>query len=333
MADEERTGSCIICASRDPLPELTPVCGPCRSRLAGQLRDIPQLCALLGAGPRPELSSNGRSVTVAAGPVPGQSSQPRVRGSREAPMPIRADAFDLLDIADERSVGDYHQVPMVRSTGEMHWQLAWFDGKPVRQELRVREVVSTPRKSTCRCGRPELHERHRPVMVPAADQIGHVSVASVLNSWVRDWCETRREVGPEPIVYQLCRYLADRLDWAFAEHRAVDEFAGEVEDVWHAVRSAAGLPMPREELCEGIPCANPLCDLKTLYRRSVSVFGEAEFVECASCDRLYKISEFDDWVKLVRAPLCGKRNGEWWCALAKKHDGDCEPYRGEEATA
>src|SRR5690349_2774577 len=44
MADDERSGSCIICASRDPLPDLAPCCGPCRSRLSGQLRDIPILC-------------------------------------------------------------------------------------------------------------------------------------------------------------------------------------------------------------------------------------------------------------------------------------------------
>ena len=328
--DEPRSGSCLICQTRDPLPELKPVCGPCRSRVSGQLRDIPVLCALLGAGPRPELSSDGGSVTVAAGPVPGQSSQPRVRGSREAPMPLRADAFDLLDIADERTVGDYHQVPMVRSTGETHWQVATFDGKPVRQEIHVREVVSVERKSVCRCGNPESHRRTRPVMVPAADQVGHVSVASVLNGWVRDFAETRREVGPEPVVSLLVRYLADRLDWAFESHDAVDEFAYEVGNVVSALYSAAGLPLPRPELCEGIPCANPLCDLKTLFRQPVSYFEQPQYVECASCHRLYKLSEFDDWVKLVRAPLCGKRHGEWYCALAKKHDGDCEPYERTE---
>lgn len=365
MADEQRTGSCIICAERDPRPELDPVCGPCRSRVAGNLREIPLLCLLLAAGPRPQLTPGehvevrelvaelgpddaleltgvdedlvaryrslvrvhgATAAVLEAGPVPGQSSAPRVRGSRERPMPIHADANDLLDVADERTVGDYHHVPMVRSTGQTRWQVATFDGKPIRQEVRVREVVETPRMSRCRCGSPELHERHRPVMVPAADQVGRVSVASVLNAWVRDIAETRREVGPEPVVPLLARYLGDRLDWAYAEHGAVDEFAGEVSDVWHALCTAAGLPRPRPTLCQGIPCKSVDCDMKTLWRVPVSVFMEAEYVECASCRRLYSPEEYEDWARLNSAAVCGRRNGEWWCSLAKKHEGRCEPY-------
>jgi hypothetical protein len=339
VSDEERTGSCIICATRDPLPDLTPVCGPCRSRVAGQLADIPVLCVFLAAGPRPQTTLGAATdirelvlefgpdealelmdldddaltriaaavrtrpaheVTMAAGPVRGLSNAPRVAGSRGRPMPISADAADLLDLADERMVSDYHQVPMVRSTGETSWQIAWFGGKSFRQEVRVREVVSTARMSRCRCGRPELHERHRPVMVPAADQVGQVSVASVLNAWVRDFAETRREVGPEPMVPLLCKWLADRLDWAFEHHGAVDEFAGEVGDVWHALRSAAGLPHPQPELCVGIPCRH--CDLRLLYRVPGS-----EYVECdpegkyGGCQDLMTEDEYRDWVGLVAA--------------------------------
>lgn len=370
VSDEERTGSCVVCQERDPLPDLTPVCGPCRSRVAGQLRDIPVLCLLLGAGPRPQVTPGeltevrelvmefgpdellevtdvevdwleriahevrtheARTMALEAGPVKGLSNAPRVAGSRGRSMPINADAADLLDIADERTVGDYHQVPMVRSTGETRWQIAWFGGKAFRQEVRVREVVSTARMSRCRCGRPELHERHRPVMVPAADQVGQVSVASVLNAWVRDFAERRREVGPEPEVPLLCTWLADRLEWAFTSHGAVDEFAGEVGDVWHALVAAAGLPRPREELCEGIPCKSVDCDLKTLYRLPVSFFMQKQYVECASCQRLYTPEEYADWARLNSAAVCGKRNGEWWCSLAKKHDGPCAPYEREDA--
>lgn len=366
MADEERTGTCVICQERDAFEP--PACGPCRSRLAGQLRDIPVLCLLLAAGPRAQMvageltdvrelvmefgpdelleladvpddalqritaevrTHTARSMALEAGPVKGLSNAPRVGGSRGRSMPINADAADLLDIADERMVGDYHQVPMVRSTGEKQWQIAWFGGQAIRQQLRVREVVATERTSTCRCGRPDLHQRHRPVMVPAADQIGHVSVASVLNAWVRDFAETRREVGPEPTVPLLVRWLADRLDWAFEHHAAVDEFAGEVGDVWHALCSAAGLPRPREELCEGIPCKSVDCDLKTLYRIPVSFFQQKQYVECASCHRLYTPEEYEDWARLNSAAVCGKRHGDWWCAMFKKHDGDCEPFNGE----
>src|SRR5262249_23157857 len=137
-ADEEYTGTCILSCGRDPHPEFPDgprprVCGPCRSRVAGQLAEIPRLCELLAAGTRPQVARRHErieeqaepllevdgslaavvrverlyEVDVRAGAVRGQPSQPRVKGSREAPMPIKADAFDLLDIADERMVGDY----------------------------------------------------------------------------------------------------------------------------------------------------------------------------------------------------------------------------------
>lgn len=336
MADGQRTGSCVICAERNPLPDLEPCCGPCRSRVAGQLREIPLLCLLLAAGPRPQLTAGehvevrelvaelgpddalelagvdedlvaryrslvrvhgATSAVLEAGPVPGQSSAPRVRGSRERPMPINADATDLLDVADERMVSDYHHVPMVRSTGETRWQVTWFDGKPIRQEVRVREVVETPRMSRCRCGSPELHERHRPVMVPAADQVGRLSVASVLNAWVRDFAELRREVGPEPTVGLLCRYLGDRLDWAYTEHDAVDEFAGEVGDVWHALRNAAGLPRPLPEVCWGVQCRDEDCS----YTNTLVRLPGSEWIECTECGLLLSESEYRAWVKLLAA--------------------------------
>jgi hypothetical protein len=332
----EPSGTCVCCARRDPLPGLEPVCGVCRSTLVHRLAEIPELCMLLAAGPRAQVvlgaltdvrelvlefgddetlevaavnaedaleriagavrTHQARSVAVAAGPIPGQSSAPRVGGSRERPMPIRADAVDLLDVADDaRVVSDYHHVPMVRSTGEQAWQTTWFDGLPIRQLLRVREVVSTPRQSRCRCGRPELHERHRPVMVPAADQIGRISVASVLNSWVRDFCEARREHGPEPVVPALVRYLLDRLDWAYEVHTAVDEFFHEIHDLWRALYAATGLTEPRPELCVGVAC--PSCDMRTLWRVPSSIY-----IECA-CGHLLTEDEYRAWTRLCAAAV------------------------------
>jgi hypothetical protein len=298
MADDERPGSCIICASRDPLPELKPVCGPCRGRLAGQLRDIPQLVEEL----RGEVSSDfyqgeerieekadhlvdldGELAAVVrverlhvlgvnAGAIAGQSNAPRVQGSREAPIPINVDRLDLLGPADPRTVHDL-----------------------------------------------------------SGDQIGYPSAATVLDGWCAMFAEERRESVPTPRPADQSRWLLDRLDELF-KHPAVDECAKEIGDLWHVLRRAAGLAEPRPELAEGVPCKSVDCDLKTLMRIPVSVYQQAEFIECSSCSRLYSLEEFDEWVRLVRAPLCGKRNGEWYCALAKKHEGDCEPYRGEEAT-
>lgn len=92
MADdvEEPTGSCICCHRRDPLPELTPVCGPCRHRLAAALWEIRDLHSLLGAA----LS-------------PGRSGGLRVSGSREAPLPLALAALDLAAAA-RRGVEGVH---------------------------------------------------------------------------------------------------------------------------------------------------------------------------------------------------------------------------------
>lgn len=270
MADEERTGSCIICTERDPLPDLEPVCGPCRSRLAGQLRDIPQLVdELRGEVPADVTTGEERIeeradhlvevgdqlaavvrvehrhlVDVHAGAVPGQSSAPRVHRSREAPVPISVDRTDLLSAA--------------RSSTSSTRPLAY----------------------------PEQDD----------DQIGYLSVATVLDGWCRDLAETRRETTPAPAPAIQCRYLLDRLDWAFTDHPAVDELAKEISDLWHVLRRAAGLTTPQPELCEGVPCKSIDCDLRSLYR-----LAGADYVECASCSRLYTASEYADWVRLVAA--------------------------------
>lgn len=265
---EERSGSCIVQpCHRDPLPELVPACGPHRSRLRNQVREISDLCAVLAAGARPELVKGGpRHVeradhlievdgrlaavyrtheeypwSVASAAVPGQSGAPRVAGSQERPVPLRVDRFDLL-------------APARRSSSAAR-DLAY----------------------------PEQDE----------DQVGHLSAATILDGWCRDFADLRRESTPTPVVTVQCRYLLDRLDWAFTDHPAVDEFASDVSDLWHVLRRTAGLAMPRPELCEGVPCK--ACDLKALYRVPGSVY-----VEC-DCGQLYTEDEYRAWVALVAA--------------------------------
>lgn len=291
MADEERTGSCIACFRRDPLPELQPVCGVCRSRLRNQLREIPDYCAELASlgyverdgrstpskltypDRHPAEKKRGQPVphfepvanVLPAGPVGGESGQPRVGGSREAPVPLKLDTTDLLAPA--------------------------------------RTLHLTARY-------PEQRE----------DQVGHLAAASVLDGWCRDFAEGRRESVPQPFVTTQCRWLLDRLDWCFVEHPAVDEFAGEIGDLWHALRRATGRTEPKAELCVGVPCRAIGCDLKTLYR-----IPGSSYIECDSCGALMTEIEFIEWAALYSSALCGKRNGEWWCASPRKHDGPCAP--------
>jgi hypothetical protein len=327
MADEEHTGSCAVCQRRTPTPEDEPVCAPCRSRVAGQLRDVPALVEELRGGGfverdarhRVKEDDHGRRLItewpadpvahhLTAGPISGQSNAPRVQGSREAPVPIRVDVVDLLAEADERTVHDSRLAPIVQPLGEPGWVAARLpgrdDGEAVWQEVRTRELVRDEKTFRCRCGRPELHANQpaRPVMAPAQDQTGHVSVATVLHAWCRDFAETRHESEPDPAPAAQCRYLLDRLDWAFSQHPAVDEFAGELGDLWHVLRRAAGLTMPRPELVVGVPCKSIDCDLKTLWRLPGS-----DYVECASCGRLYTMDDYQAWVALVAAAAKGSR--------------------------
>lgn len=272
---EERTGSCAICQERDPLPDLEPACGPCRSRGRNQLLEIPQLVDELAADPEPsftpgeerieehadhliELDEGPTAVVrveyrhlveVAAGAVPGQSGAPRVSASKEAPVPVNLDRLDLLTPARTRS----------SATKDLAY--------------------------------PEQDD----------DQIGYLSVATTLDGWCRDWAGTRRESVPAPIVAGQCRWLLDRWDWACDEHPAIDEFAAELADVWHALRRAAGLTMPKPELCVGIPCKSIECDLRTLYRVPGS-----DFIECASCGLLLTEDEYRAWCKLLAAAAKGR---------------------------
>jgi hypothetical protein len=262
VSDEERTGSCVICQTRDPLPELAPACGPCRSRLAGQLRDIPQLVEeLRGEVPSDfyqgeerieekadhlvdldgELAAVVRVerlhvLGVNAGAIAGQSNAPRVQGSREAPIPINVDRLDLLGPADPRTVHDI-----------------------------------------------------------SGDQIGYPSAATVLDGWCAMFAEERRESTPKPEVATQSRWLLDRLDELF-KHPAVDECAKEIGDLWHTLRRACGLTMPQPELCTGIPCRRVDCDMKTLWK-----IPGSDWIECASCGLLLSQDDYASWCRLLAA--------------------------------
>lgn len=96
------------------------------------------------------------------------------------------------------------------------------------------------------------------------DQIGHISVASVLDAWVRDWADIRGEHLPAPTVPWLAQWLTVRLDWACDEHPAVDDFAGEMRDLEKTLRRTTGIDRDdtqRIGWCPGVhgqPCGAEL---------------------------------------------------------------------------
>lgn len=88
MSDDDRTGSCPLCAHRDPRQGL--VCDLCSQRLAARLWELRDLHALL-------LAALG----------PGRAQSQRVSGSREAPLPLRVSALDLAGTA-HREIDGVH---------------------------------------------------------------------------------------------------------------------------------------------------------------------------------------------------------------------------------
>lgn len=138
------------------------------------------------------------------------------------------------------------------------------------------------------------------------DQVGHISVPSILDQWVRDW---RDEMAfaqslPLPTVPELARWLKDRLEWACDRHPAIDEFAAEMVKTRGVLRAIVDLSSTSgdDEYCDGVVCKS--CDRFALYR-------DGKYVECDHCGLLYTEAEYAEWVGLLDAQTKHKlRNGE-----------------------
>lgn len=136
------------------------------------------------------------------------------------------------------------------------------------------------------------------------DQIGRLSVATALDSWVRDWRDLlyRDHRLPVPVVPTLSAWLSNRIDDACDRHPIIADFAAELRDLASALRGALGETEPRPVLLDGIPCRK--CDLVSLLRRP----GD-EYIDCDGCGLLYTEGEYREWVgrlygyeKSIRTP-------------------------------
>jgi len=117
------------------------------------------------------------------------------------------------------------------------------------------------------------------------DQIGDVNTAAILDSWVRDWCETLGYTDPPkvPTVSRLARWLQTWLAMACREHRAIDEYARDIRTLAAKMRRAINrdLSPVRYEA----PC--PYCKTKTLRREP-----GGDWIECGDCGRLWGEDEY-----------------------------------------
>lgn len=164
------------------------------------------------------------------------------------------------------------------------------------------------------------------------DQIGYESIASELDFWVQDLREWRGrgEGRPDPDVRLLAEWLEKRIEEACDDHPAVDEMFQAVGRIRSTLRSQLGL-IETPDYKEGVPC--PYCDRLTLVRENGS-----DWIECQAqgCGKLLSPEEFQRWAGQEAAFRCGQKHRDepkkrdWYCALPKKHDGDCEPFRRED---
>jgi hypothetical protein len=128
-----------------------------------------------------------------------------------------------------------------------------------------------------------LPARAATVHDPHGDQHGHQPVATILDTWVRDWAGHRREHLPEPTVAILAGWLRDRTEWACDQHPAVDEYADELRGLVRTLRIITGTA----RLVVRLPTPCPDCDLLSLIRQD-----GADHVECTQCRRLWTEDEY-----------------------------------------
>lgn len=74
-------------------------------------------------------------------------------------------------------------------------------------------------------------------------QTGHLSVSTMLYTWVRDWTDERArdEHPPLPTVAAMAWWLDARWEWACDRHPAVDEFAADLREYERTLRGVTGI--------------------------------------------------------------------------------------------
>lgn len=271
--------SCVIHQDHEADPGWL-VCRRAWGRLAGALRQIPDLCdELSGLGfvqrdgrPRSDDAKDRGdwadpiAHSLPAGPLNGLRNGAKVSGSPGRSAPIRIDPTDLTASA----------------------RVFRLAGRPSTEEQR----------EPCRfCREHHRTDLHPPLPASEpqdryADQIGYTSAASTLDFWVRDWADIRGEGLPAARgVRRLSGWLLDRLDWACQSFMALDEFAEDVRKLSSALFGLAGYGAARPKLMEA---ACPGCHLLTLTQS----YPDGQ-IECntTDCERILTPEEYAMYVR------------------------------------
>lgn len=122
------------------------------------------------------------------------------------------------------------------------------------------------------------------------DQIGHLSVATVLDFWVRDIADLLGDATPRPLVPELVMWLHERAAWAWDHYGALGEMVVAVDRL---ARHLYAIQNPRSTRPEAKAAPCPRCRAETLM-------GDGETVECVmeDCGRLLTEAEYREWSRL-----------------------------------
>lgn len=126
---------------------------------------------------------------------------------------------------------------------------------------------------------------------PYGDQVGHHSVATVLNEWVATWHERyfSNQTRPAPTVEGLLGWLLGvRLELVCDADSAICDFAAEVSDLRGLIRYHLGESTPKKQPMWGVAC--PRCDM--MSQLMLDPEEPDRYRECGNCGKLMTQDEY-----------------------------------------
>lgn len=131
---------------------------------------------------------------------------------------------------------------------------------------------------------------------PYRDQVGRLSVATVINEWVRCWHGRyfHNQSRPAPAAVTLIDWLAGvRLELICDAEPAIADFAAELYDLRRAVRRHLGESTPARQPMWGVPC--PRCGL--VSQLMLDPDDPDRYRECANCAELMIEAEYHIYLR------------------------------------
>lgn len=264
--------ACTLCPGRGRIPLRPPVCDSCRSWLSHVLGDIRIYAGLLvGADDqRPDLRLVTKSMATARPPRPAWIATDRWRELDKQTSTRYGDPRDPVAASVPSGVGS-----------------ARSGAAPVTGSKRPPSPVSDDRIDLtlpARAAGRALFARGEYGLATDADQIGHLPLATTLDTWVRDWADLRHESRPAARTAIMLRWMRARVDWACDEYPAVDDLAAELRSYRSTMRGLLGLvEVPDHKV--GVSC--PQCHNRSLYRENGNWY-----IECAECPQILSPKEY-----------------------------------------